>query len=170
MSSKNNESATTTPSVVIDDKKKNEEIPLSFTEVSGMIETNIRMPLKAFIKSGVDMTNTMLFALEESTDGIRKPVLSATTMALQEGKVIGSKASNLYSHRREYSSQLIVGAGLLGGLIGLRRGRISAVTFGSIGSFLTYLGTYEVDLNEFSSKIFNQKVDLNENYRRLFNW
>mmetsp|Transcript_22322 Transcript_22322/g.32954 ORF Transcript_22322/g.32954 Transcript_22322/m.32954 type:complete len:153 (+) Transcript_22322:83-541(+) len=112
--------------------------------------------LTSAMKSAVDSTNKTLASIEESTEAIRKPLAETTETISREGKKLAYQASNFYAVRQQYGLENIAGATLLGGLVGLRRGRIPAATIGSLSGFLAYIFVYEVDARQLPSKLFGR--------------
>lgn len=115
-----------------------------------------RKTLKSAIKPAVDSTNKTLASIEESTEAIRKPLVETTGRMNREGKKLAHQASNLYAVRQQYGIENIAGATILGGLVGLRRGRIPAATIGSLSGFLAYIFVYQVDARHLPSKLFGR--------------
>lgn len=113
----------------------------------------LRKTLKSAMKSAVDSTNKTLASIDESTETIRKPIVESAN----KGKKLVHQASNMYAVRQQYGLENITGAAFLGALVGLRRGRIPAVTIGSISGFLAYVFVYQVDARHLPSKILGRQ-------------
>eukprot|EP00546_Thalassionema_frauenfeldii_P001207 CAMPEP_0178933746 /NCGR_PEP_ID=MMETSP0786-20121207/23457_1 /TAXON_ID=186022 /ORGANISM="Thalassionema frauenfeldii, Strain CCMP 1798" /LENGTH=153 /DNA_ID=CAMNT_0020611409 /DNA_START=25 /DNA_END=486 /DNA_ORIENTATION=+ len=117
----------------------------------------LRKTLKSVMKSAVDSTNKTLASIEESTQTIRKPIVERANTIGEEGKKLVHQASNIYAVRQQYGLENIAGSTVLGALVGLRRGRIPALTIGSISGFLAYIFVYQVDARHLPSKILGRK-------------
>ena len=115
--------------------------------------------LRSAIRSGVKATNSALASMEQSTEQIRKPVVTAFQTVGREGRNLAQEATSLYTVRREYAPHIIGGSIVFGGLIGLRRGRIPAAVTGSLLGFFAYLGVYQVDLQKLPEHVFGRKDD-----------
>merc|ERR1712150_407500 len=113
----------------------------------------LRSTLTSAMKSAVDSTNKTLASIEESTRTVRKPI----TNIGDEGKKLVHQVSNMYAVRQQYGLENITGSTILGGLVGLRRGRIPALVIGSISGFLAYVFVYQVDARHLSNKILGRK-------------
>jgi len=107
---------------------------------------NVEESLRSSIKSGVTTANGALASMEASTEKFRGPMVTSIKTVGKEGKHFAQEASHLYSVRHEYAPHIIGGATVLGGLIGLRRGRVPAAIAGSASGFLSYLAVYQVDI------------------------
>jgi hypothetical protein len=103
------------------------------------------------------MANSALATLEDSSEKIRKPMASSMAVVNKEGKHLAQEASHLYSVRHEYAPHLIGGATVLGGLIGLRRGRVPAAVTASMTGFVSYLVVYQVDVSKLPDHVFGKK-------------
>ncbi|KAI2491636.1 hypothetical protein MHU86_22736 [Fragilaria crotonensis] len=113
--------------------------------------------LRSAIKSGVEATNKTLASLEQSTEQIRKPVSNAVQIIGKEGQNVAQHATHMYQTRRENAPAWIGGSAVVGGLMGLRRGRVPAAITASVTGFLTYLVVYEVDLSKLPEHVFGKK-------------
>jgi hypothetical protein len=113
--------------------------------------------LRSAIKSGVEATNKTLASLEQSTEQIRRPVSNAVQVVEKEGQNVAQQAAHMYNCRRDYAPVWIGGSAVVGGLIGLRRGRVPAAMTASVTGFLVYLGVYEVDLSKLPEHVFGKK-------------
>ena len=117
----------------------------------------IEESMRDTIKSGVEAANRTLASLEESSDRISKPVVSTFHQVEREGRGIAQKISYVYNFRHEYAPYLMGGSFLLGGLLGLRRGKIPAAVTASMFGFITYLGVYQVDIKKLPEHVFGKK-------------
>ena len=116
------------------------------------------LSLRAAIQSAVQSTNKALASLEQDTERIRTPVVNAIHVLETQGQGVAHRAAHVYRCRRDYAPFLIGGSALLvGGLVGLRRGRAPAAITGSVAGFLTYLGVYEVDVSKLPEHVFGKK-------------
>lgn len=118
---------------------------------------NFEESLRSTIRSGVTAANGALASMESSTESIRKPMVTSIKTVGKEGKYLAQEASHLYSARREYAPHIIGGATVLGGLIGLRRGRVPAAIAGSLSGFISYLAVYQVDVARLPDHILGGK-------------
>lgn len=137
-------------------KEMMEEAKKSLEKTSAQMQ-DFGTSLKSIIKSGVAASNRALANMEESTEKIRTPVVSAMKTIESEGKTVAHQVGHVYQVRHEYAPHIIGGASLLGGLIGLRRGRVPAVMVGSLSGFFAYLGVYQVDISKLPDHVFGKK-------------
>lgn len=116
--------------------------------------------LKSSIKAGVDTTNRALAGLQESSEKIGHPVVESLKHIKHEGEIAAHHVGTLYESRKEYGPQIIVGSSLLvGGIVGLRRGRVPAVVSGAATGLLTYVGVYQFELHKIPQIIFGQEKE-----------
>jgi hypothetical protein len=114
--------------------------------------------LKSSIKAGVDTTNRALASLQESSEKIGHPVVESLMHIKHEGEIATHHIGSLYESRKEYGPQIIVGSSLLvGGIVGLRRGRVPALVSGAATGLLTYVGVYEFEMHKIPQIIFGQE-------------
>ena len=118
-------------------------------EFSKEVETSLR----AGIKSSVDSVNSLLASVEESS----RPLFKSFKSVEEEGNKLAHQVAHFYSVRHEYGPHIIASSVVLGGLMGLRRGRLPAVAIGSVTGFFAYLGTYQVDLRDLPEVAFGKK-------------
>lgn len=120
--------------------------------------SSVQASLKTSIKSGVESANNVLAGLEESADKYGKPVVSSLHNIQHEGEIVANKASQFYEKRKQYGPEIIGGSALLvGGIVGLRRGRVPAVATAAATGFLAYVGVYELDIHRIPDVIFGQE-------------
>lgn len=114
-----------------------------------------RASLKSYIKGGVDSANAALAGLEASTENMGHPVIASLKTLKSEGDIAASHLSNVYKHRKEYGPHIVAGSSLLlGGMVGLRRGRIPGIVTASATGLLAYVGVYELDFDKIPQIIF----------------
>ncbi len=122
--------------------------------------SSIQSSLKSSIKAGVNSANKFLAGLEDKADEYGKPVVKSLQNIEREGEVVANKATKFYDQRKQYAPEIIGGSALLvGGIVGLRRGKLPAVTTGAAAGFLAYLGVYELDLHRMPDIIFGKEDD-----------
>ena len=120
--------------------------------------SDVQASLKKSIKSGVESANTALAGLQERADKVGQPLVKSLHTVQHEGAIVANKATELYTKRKQYGPEIIAGSSLLvGGIVGLRRGRVPAVVSGAATGFLTYVGVYELDLHRLPDVIFGQE-------------
>lgn len=119
---------------------------------------SMKTSLKSSIKSGVESANNVLAGLEESADKYGKPVVTSLHNIQHEGEIAANKATQFYDKRKQYGPEIIGGSALVvGGIVGLRRGRVPAVATAAATGFLAYVGVYELDVRRFPDIIFGQE-------------
>ena len=75
-----------------------------------------------------------------------------------EGEVVANKVTQFYEKRKQYGPEIIGGSALLvGGIVGLRRGRVPAIATAAATGFLAYVGVYELDLHRMPDIIFGRE-------------
>jgi hypothetical protein len=121
------------------------------------IGKGIEESMRESIKSGVEAANRTLANLEETSDRISKPVVSTFHKVEREGRDIAQQVSYVYTFRHDYAPYLMGGSFLLGGLLGLRRGKIPAAVTASMFGFISYLGVYQVDIKKLPEHVFGKK-------------
>jgi hypothetical protein len=125
---------------------------------SPMPISEVQSLLKSSIKTGVEKTNKALAGLEESSEKIGHPVVEALKSVKHEGEIAAHHIGSLYESRKEYGPQIIVGSSLLvGGIFGLRRGRVPAVVSGAATGLFTYVGVYEFEMHKIPQIIFGRE-------------
>jgi hypothetical protein len=117
------------------------------------IYSKFKDSLHTAIQSGVDSTNSMLASMETTTDKVRKPVVATLKTVESDVKWFAREVDRLYATRHEYGPYLLAGGFAVGGLLGLRRGRITAVTASTLTGFLSYLAIYEVDVSKLPDRV-----------------
>lgn len=119
---------------------------------------DIQKSLKSSIKSAVESANNVLAALEAQADKYGKPVITSLHNIQHEGEIVANKASHFYEKRKQYGPEIIGGSALVvGGIVGLRRGRVPAVATAAATGFLAYVGVYELDLHRIPDVIFGRE-------------
>uniref|UniRef100_A0A7S2YS37 MICOS complex subunit n=1 Tax=Entomoneis paludosa TaxID=265537 RepID=A0A7S2YS37_9STRA len=120
---------------------------------------SIRGVLKGGIKATVDAANDGLAKIEESTISIQKPVVEGMKTAEKEGAKLITQGSHIYERRHEYGPHIVGGSSLLlGGLVGLRRGRIPGAVSAAVAGGLSYAFVYEpIPLPDLPDMIFGKK-------------
>ena len=104
----------------------------------------MRASLKSGIKVAVDATNDALASAEETTISVRKPIAEGVKTVEHEGSKAISEVWKAYEHRHEYGPHIVGGSALLvGGLVGMRRGRIPAAVSAALIGGLAYTFVYE---------------------------
>lgn len=122
--------------------------------------SSIQSSIKSSIKAGVNAANKVLAELEDKADTYGKPVVKSLQNIEHEGEVIANKATKFYDQRKQYAPEIIGGSALLvGGIVGLRRGKLPAVATGAVTGFLAYLGVYELDLHRMPDIVFGKEGD-----------
>lgn len=120
--------------------------------------SSVQSSLKSSIKAGVNSANKFLAGLEDTADKYGKPVVKSLQNVEREGEAFASKATKFYDQRKQYAPEIIGGSALLvGGIVGLRRGKLPAVATGAATGFLAYLGVYELDLHRMPDIIFGNE-------------
>lgn len=143
-----------TPQEMLEEAKSS--LSKTFSSDEGAMK-GIEETLRSSIKSGVSTANAALASLEKSTEKVRKPIVTSLHSAGKEGKYAAQEASHFYSVRHEYAPHIIGGATVLGGLVGLRRGRVPAAVVGSFSGFFSYLAVYQVDFSRLPDHVFGKK-------------
>jgi hypothetical protein len=97
--------------------------------------------LKSNLKSAIQSTNRALASLEDFVDiNISAPV----SKGLQQSAVYTAKAKKVYEHRLEYGPYLVAGSAVVvGGIMSLRRGKISGALAGLLSAGAAYTAVYE---------------------------
>ena len=114
--------------------------------------------LKSSIKAGVDTTNRALAGLQETSEKIGHPVVESVKHIKHEGEIAAHHIGSMYESRKEYGPHIIAGSSLLvGGIVGLRRGRVPAVVSAAATGLLTYVGVYEFEIHKIPQIIFGQE-------------
>jgi hypothetical protein len=120
--------------------------------------SSLQASLKTSIKSGVESANKFLAGLEERADKYGQPVVSSLHNIQHEGEVVANKVTQFYEKRKQYGPEIIGGSALLvGGIVGLRRGRVPAIATAAVTGFLAYVGVYELDLHRMPDIIFGRE-------------
>lgn len=120
--------------------------------------SEMQASLKKSIKSGVNSANVFLADLQEHVDKVGQPVVKSLHNVQHEGAIVATKASDFWSKRKQYGPEIIAGSSLfVGGIMGIRRGRIPAVVSGTMTGFLTYVGVYELDFDRIPDVIFGKE-------------
>lgn len=121
----------------------------------GVVEGSLKSVVQSSIQSSVKATNNALESMEESSSQFTEPVVSAMGKANSQRKQF-MRARDFYT-QQQYSPFLVGGATLVGGLVGLRRGKIPAVATSSAFGFVSYLGVYEVEFANLPNHVFGKQ-------------
>ena len=100
--------------------------------------------LRLGIKAAVAATNTTLANLQQVTDKVQKPVVSALQTAEDTAATARAHASAAYQRRHEFAPHLVGGSTLVGGgVMALRRGRIAGVLGAAVAGGAAYAVVYD---------------------------
>jgi hypothetical protein len=139
-----------------DEQNKPEKSGLPQVSVPNLSE--VKSSFKSSIKSAVQHTNEILAGLEETSDKITKPAMENYRHLEKKSENALKQAGHYYDRRKQYGPHLVIGSALLvGGFVGLRRGRVPAVATGAVTGFVTYLGVYEIELHHLPDIIFGKQ-------------
>jgi hypothetical protein len=96
--------------------------------------------LKSNLRSAIQSTNRALASLEDFLDTkVSKPV----NYGLEQGSVLSEKVIYAYERRHEYGLPLVAtSAAVVGGVVGLRRGRLPGAVAGLVSGGLAYTVIY----------------------------
>ena len=101
-------------------------------------------PIKPFIKAGVGAANSALANLQAFSEGASQPFVTTYKFVAQQAKVAGEGARYAYQRRHEFAPEIVAGSTLLGaGVMGLRRGRLSALIGGAAAGGIAYAAVYD---------------------------
>uniref|UniRef100_A0A7S2HE19 Uncharacterized protein n=1 Tax=Helicotheca tamesis TaxID=374047 RepID=A0A7S2HE19_9STRA len=102
--------------------------------------------LRDAIKTAVKSTNTLLASLEEITYETSSSFSSRLLTIGRQGRLVATKAYSAYEQRTEFGPQIVAGSAVLfGGLMALRRGKITGALSGVLGGSLAYGGVYGIE-------------------------
>ena len=110
-------------------------------------------PLYDSLSAAVSATNAALAQVEEKTGAASLTVLSRMRSVGNQARHIFRDGFVLYERRGQYGPQLVAGSALLlGGIVGLKRGRIPGALVGSAAAAGSYANVYGIDGFAFDGK------------------
>lgn len=110
-------------------------------------------PLYDCLSTAVSATNATLAQVEEKTGAASLTVLSRMRSVGNQARHIFRDGFVLYERRGQYGPQLVAGSALLlGGIVGLKRGRIPGALVGSAAAAGSYANVYGIDGFAFDGK------------------
>mmetsp|Transcript_25767 Transcript_25767/g.60408 ORF Transcript_25767/g.60408 Transcript_25767/m.60408 type:complete len:130 (-) Transcript_25767:187-576(-) len=116
---------------------------------------------KKLIKIGVNAANTGLRLAQTTFHNYKEPLSSTLQTIEDNGAVAIVTAKNVYTKRKQYAPQIMLGTALTsGGYLWLRRGRIAGIIGATLGSGMAYSIVYDefpFDLENFPNMIFGKK-------------
>jgi hypothetical protein len=108
-----------------------------------------KVDLNSAIKAGVQKTNSLLATLESEKVQTSTIVSSRLRPLLNQGYKYAQKGVVLYERRKYYGPQIIGGtAVVVGGLVGIRRGKIPGMFMGGLGGAGSYSFVYGITSEE----------------------
>ncbi|KAL3774341.1 hypothetical protein ACHAWO_009288 [Cyclotella atomus] len=100
-------------------------------------------PLLSSIRQLVTQTNKTLSSFEQSTVESSTTLVSRLSSLASQIRHVASKAVVAYDHRGYYGPQICAGAALLvGGVVGMRRGKAVGALAGGVGGLAAYENVY----------------------------
>jgi hypothetical protein len=118
-----------------------------------------KQSLRKGVRQSVAAANSLLASLEKTTAKFNQPITNGLRAVEYESSIVASKAWHVYERRHEFGPHLVLGSAVLvGGVVGLRRGRLSAALSAAGTGTLTYIAIYEpIPLEEIPDLLFGKK-------------
>ena len=102
--------------------------------------------LRSNIKVAVGWTNSALASLEEKSDTASNSFVSRLRVLGLQIQPFVKKTAMMYESRKSYGPLIAAGMGLVvGGVVTLKRGRLSGAFAGALSGTATYAATYGID-------------------------
>lgn len=99
-------------------------------------------PLLRSIRAVVQLTNLTLAQCEQSTLAATSSLLSRLSALSHQGRLFASRAMAAYDHRGYYGPQIVAASALVGGAVGMSRGRVSGILAGGLAGLVAYENVY----------------------------
>jgi hypothetical protein len=140
-----------------DPKKPTDSSTTSLVEKAKKAASGFQQSLRKSIHETVVATNGFLGSLEKTSGEISQPLVQGLKVVEHEASSLASKGFHVYERRHEFGPHLVVGSALtIGGLVALRRGKVSGAVSGALTAGLTYVTLYELTPLEDISDLFRK--------------
>jgi hypothetical protein len=120
-------------------------------------KSNVRLGVHESVQSA----NKLLEYAEKQTKELSKPVSTGLKRVQQEVPHWTQQAVRIYEQRLDYGPQIVAGSTMLvGGYMGLRRGKLPAAFYASLTGSLAYMIVYDPPvppLEDLADWIFGEK-------------